>query len=225
VRCWKIKKKILDYIDGNINETDFLVIQKHLSECDSCRREFESYNRLFGLMGNIHKIDYPPESVWKNFLSDLHTRIEKEAINDYAGKQKRQSYVQWSWVSVAMASVLFLIFSLVLEYHPSPVTDQKIQETASLATKEKTEGFYIAEIISKTFINEKEAKELKKLDKIVDYDMFAPSNYKSYIMTSDTNTNSEASNSNAMKTLLDENLSEFDNYDSTEYYASVAGKI
>ena len=225
VRCWKIKKKILDYIDENVNETDFLVIQKHLSECDSCKREFESYSKLFGLIDNIRKVDYPPESVWKNFLSDLHTRIEKEALNDYVERQKRQSYVQWSWASVAMASVLFLIFSLALGYHPSSVPDQKIPEASSSVTTEKNEGLYLAELISKTFINEKEARELRKLDKIVDYDMFAPSNYNSYHITSDTNTKSETDNSNTIKTLLDEDLSEFDSYDSTEYYTSVTGKI
>jgi len=230
MKCGKVKKKLLDYIDGNVSKADSAFIQDHISECNSCRRELESYSKLSGLIDSVNKIDYPPESVWKNFIFDLHTRIEKEALCEYVEKQKRPSYMKWSWVSIAVASVLFFIFSLALEYRPSATPEQNqqikdVQRSVTSAITEKSEGLSIAEVISKTFIDEKEAKELKKLDKIVDYDIFAPSSYNSYMIISDTNAKSETADNNVIKTLLDEDLSEYDSYDSTEYYTSVTGRM
>lgn len=227
VKCRKVKKMILDYIDGNVSNAESTFIRQHISECDSCRREFESYSKLFDLIDNVSKIDYPPESVWKNFVSDLHTRIEKEALSEYVHSQRHQSYMKWGWVSVAVASVIFFIFSLSLEFHSSPLLEQdQIKNTQIPATSQvsvKSEKISIAEVISKTFINEKEAKELKKLEKIADYDVFAPSGYNSYLI-SDTNA-SNAVNNDSIKSLLDGSLSEFDSFDSTEYYVSVTGKM
>ena len=218
---------ILDYIDGNVSNVESISIHQHISECDSCRRELESYSKLFDLIDNVSKVDYPPESVWKNFISDLHTRIEKEALSEYVYNQRHQFYMKWGWVSVAVASVIFFIFSLSLEFHSSPLLDQdqfkNVQIPATSQVSGRSEKLSIAEVISKTFINEKETKELKKLEKIADYDVFAPSGYNSYLI-SDTNT-SNTVNNDSIKNLLDEKLSEFDSFDSTEYYVSVTGKM
>ncbi|MGB9596396.1 MAG: anti-sigma factor family protein [Candidatus Poribacteria bacterium] len=228
MKCKKVKKMLSDYIDGNIGKTESLSINQHILECDSCRQELESFKKLFELIDNVSKVDYPPESTWKNFISDLHTRIEKEALSEYVEGQKNQTYMKWGWASIAIASVVFFIFSLSLEFRPSPLIeqDQPQNKTISISsqTLEKSEKLSIAEAISRTFIDEKEAKELKKLEKIADYDVFAPSSYNPYIL-SDLNTISNVVNNDSIKSLLDENLSGFDSFDSAEYYVSVTGKM
>ncbi len=228
VNCKKARKMILDYIDGNLSKSESLSIRQHISECDSCRQEFESFNKLFELIGNASKVDYPPESTWKNFVSDLHARIEKEALSEYVKDQRSQNIMRWGWVSFATVSVLFFIFSISLNFRPSPLLEQdQIQNVTTSTTpqvQEISEKPSIAEVISKTFIKEKELKELKKLEKIANYDVFVPSNYNPYILA-DTAIALDMTRNESTKTLSDKDLSELDIFDSSEYYVSINGDM
>jgi hypothetical protein len=169
-------------------------------------------------------VDYPPTSIWNNFLPDLHARIEKEAVVDYAKDQKKQSYVKWGWTFVAVASVMFFVSSIILEYQSSYGTKNKKIQQMQIKTQprspivEKSDSFFIAEIISDTMINEKEAVKLKKLVNNADYEAFTPKNYNQYYNLTEINVESKHVSENVIQSLLNDTYSQFDNSDSLERY-------
>lgn len=218
MKCWYIRKKLLDYIDGNLSEKDSFTIEQHIAKCAQCRQEIEMFSKLSKA---IHRVDYPPASVWDNFLSDLHTRIEKEAARDFAKEQKRQSYIKWGWVFTAATAVLFFVSSVILEYQSTVEPKNNIQQIrvqARSSTSEKSESIFIAEIISDTLINEKEAVELKKLGNINVYEAYAPDHYNSYAILTDLNTETKPTNEISIQSLLKGNFAQFDTSDNQERY-------
>lgn len=217
MKCWRIRKKILDYIDGNLTEKESLTLEQHITKCDHCRQEIEMFSKLTRF---IHRVNYPPASVWDNFLSDLHTRIKKEAARDFAKEEKRQSYVKWGWTFAAVTAVLFFVSSVILEYQSTVVPKSNLKQikVQTHSTSEKSDNIVIAEIISDTLINEKEAAELKKLENITDYETYAPDRYNSYAILTDLNTETKPINENTIQSLLKGNFAQFDTADTLERY-------
>ena len=218
MKCRRIRKKLLDYIDGSLSEKESLMLEQHITKCDHCHQEIELFSKLAKF---IHRVDYPPASVWGNFLSDLHTRIEKEAARDFAKEQKRQSYVKWGWTFAAATAVLFFVSSVILEYQSTvkPKNNlQQIRVQTRSSTSEKSESFFIAEIISDTLINEKEAAELRKLNNITDYEAYAPDHYNSYAILPDLNAETKPTSESSIQSLLKGNFAQFDTADTVERY-------
>jgi hypothetical protein len=219
VNCKHIRKKLLDYTERNLSEKDSLMVKQHIAKCDSCRQELALFNKLSEF---TYKVDYPPTSIWNNFLPDLHARIEKEAAVDYAKDQKKQSYVKWGWTFVAVASVMFFVSSIILEYQsPFGTKGKKIQQIRVQSRSpivEKSDSFFIAEIISDTMIDEKDAVKLKKLVNNADYEAFTPTNYNPYYNLTEINTESKHAGENVIQSLLNDTYSQFDNSDSLERY-------
>ena len=219
MNCKHIRKKLLDYTERNLSEKDSLMVKRHIAKCDSCHQELALFIKLSEF---TYKVDYPPVSIWNNFLPDLHARIEKEAAVDYAKDQKRQSYVKWGWTFVAVASVMFFVSSIILEYQSPFGTKSKnasqirVQPRSTIV--EKSDSFFIAEIISDTMINEKEAVKLKKLVNNADYEAFTPTNYNQYYNLTEINVESKHVSENFIQSLLNDTYSQFDNTDSLERY-------
>ena len=214
-----IRKKLLDYTERNLSEKDLLMVKQHIAKCDSCRQELALFIKLSEF---TYKVDYPPTSIWNNFLPDLHARIEKEAAVDYAKDQKRQPYVKWGWTFVAVASVMFFVSSIILEYQSPFGTKSKnapqIKIQARSTTFERSDSFFIAEIISDTMIDEKEAVKLKKLVNNADYEAFAPTNYNPYYNLTEINVEPKHVSENVIQSLLNDTYSQYT--DSLEHYNS-----
>lgn len=217
MNCKHIRKKLLDYTERNLSEKDSLMVEQHVAKCDSCRQELAIFIKLPEF---IHKVDYPPASIWNNFLPDLHALIEKEAAVDFAKEQKRQSYVKWGWAFVAVASVMFCVSSIILEYQsPYGTKGKNAQQTkiqASSTIVERSDSFFIAEIISDTMIDEKEAVKLKKLVNNADYEAFTPTNYNQYYNLTEINVESKHVSENVIQSLLNDTYSQYT--DSLERY-------
>ena len=219
MNCKRIRKRLLDYTERNLSEKDSLMVKQHIARCDSCRQELALFIELSEF---TYKVDYPPASIWNNFLPDLHALIEKEAAVDFAKEQKRQSYVKWGWTFVAVASVMFFVSSIIFEYQsPFGTKGKNVQQTkiqARSKTVERSDSFFIAEIISDTMIDEKEAVKLKKLVNNADYEAFAPTNYNPYYNLTEINVEPKHVSENVIQSLLNDTYSQFDNTDSLERY-------
>ncbi len=70
----KIQKKFLLYIDGDLSETEKLLIDQHLDECAECKRHFEELANIWN-EERILESPLPSPALWY----DLKDRMEKEA--------------------------------------------------------------------------------------------------------------------------------------------------
>ena len=65
---------LLDYVNGILGPEDSHLIQEHTTGCDLCGRELDTLSKILKVIDGA-RVEYPPASVWENFLPDLHRRI------------------------------------------------------------------------------------------------------------------------------------------------------
>jgi len=73
MKCKRFEKRILDFIEGEINEEKKKELRKHIEKCEKCRK---LYNDFLFIINNSKKIESPilEENFWK---AKLNLIIEK----------------------------------------------------------------------------------------------------------------------------------------------------
>ncbi|HGJ65997.1 TPA: zf-HC2 domain-containing protein [bacterium] len=221
MKCRNIKKKLLDYIDGILSPKDIELVEEHISKCDSCHHEMEILNNLSGF---IHKTDYPPASIWENFLSDLHKRIDRESVISFVEEQKRRIYVSIGWAVAATSAVIFLMASILIEYK---LDDIRVHQNSNINVSSKTddEKYLSAEIVSKNTSGDKRGTDLKNLQNINEAIYIQPNyNYYSNVYESQNQSNLDNESELDASPLYEDPLEDYYN-DNKDYYVSSSGSI
>jgi len=82
MKCETIRNMISSYIDKDLNDIEKTELEKHLSECNECRKEYESLLDIIAVCSNLEEIELP-----QNFRTELHQRLveDKKKKNFFAG--------------------------------------------------------------------------------------------------------------------------------------------
>lgn len=169
MKCERARKMLADYVNEALDTEGNREIQEHVARCEACRRELSALGKILELIDNV-KVEYPPTSVWENFLPDLHKRIANEAALIFKKQQRQHLYLLPGWAAVA-AIVLIIAASAMLDnrsaiepIHIQRASNTEIRQNASLSkTESGSEYALIAGIISELLITEAEAEKLKEL--------------------------------------------------------------
>ena len=70
----KIQKKFLLYIDGDLPESEKILIEQHLNECVTCNKQYEVITKIWKEERKLEQ-PLPSPALWY----DLKNRMEKEA--------------------------------------------------------------------------------------------------------------------------------------------------
>lgn len=98
--CRKVKKMMLDYLEGSVEKNDIKEIENHLSECKECKEEIKRFDDTWKMLESWKDIEPDPLYIarfWENEAS-----YKKESIFD------RIKSALWSYKPV-IAIILFLI--------------------------------------------------------------------------------------------------------------------
>ena len=169
VKCKRAQKLLAGCVNEVLGPREDRAVQEHIAECETCRRELDTLKKVLELIDNV-KVEYPPTSVWENFLPDLHRRIVDEAALVFKKQRRQRFYLLPGWAAVA-AIVLILSTSIMLQDDPviRPILVQRASNTAiakdaSPSTLENSsESTLVAGIISELLITEAEAEILREL--------------------------------------------------------------
>ncbi|MDH3975177.1 MAG: zf-HC2 domain-containing protein [Deltaproteobacteria bacterium] len=71
--CKKAAKMIVHNLEGSLDEKSRLALNKHLSGCESCRKEFEAFSGAWEKLALIEDID--PST---DFINRLDEKIKKK---------------------------------------------------------------------------------------------------------------------------------------------------
>lgn len=193
MKCKHIRKMLADYANQVLESGDNQMIQKHISECQSCRHELDVMRNMLRLIDTA-KVEYPPAQVWENLIPDLHKRIEREAALAFEKHQKQRFYLLPGW-TMSVVTIILLIFASVLLWHyplsgPTELAKQeniKAAERTSLGSlaesdtlEYSSESMLVAGLISSVLITESEAAELEKLKNYNQSEILTPSHYYYY---------------------------------------------
>ncbi len=72
----EIKDKIPLLVSGELNETEKLIVEQHISECEECRAE---YNEFLNLENVFNQVDFkdPDDLLEEEYWSGIYNRLEK----------------------------------------------------------------------------------------------------------------------------------------------------
>jgi len=112
-----MESKILGYVDGRLNESERVQMEKHLATCAPCQLRVNEFRAVTSLLDELPVIQ--PSAA---FDSRVHARV--------AAEPAKQSW--WAWFApsprVAFAASMLLLATLWIGYKTQPVlpwVDQK----------------------------------------------------------------------------------------------------
>jgi hypothetical protein len=226
---------LTDYANEVLEASDRRKVQEHVAECEICRSELNSLQAILEIADDV-KIEYPPASVWENFLPDLHRRIANEAALVFRRQQRQRLYLLPGWAAV-LAIVLFLSVSLILQDSSSirPIQIERasnigiVKSVVPSATKSDSDPMYVAEVISEVLITEAEAEKLRELQNTIQQEISVFPYYLYYdesdiLIDTGEDTDTTSDREDVIKYLEDE-FTEFDESLITGSDDSVFGEI
>lgn len=107
MNCTKCRNNISAYIDGMLDDAFASGMEKHLGECLSCRKEYESIMKIREICGKLPDVDLP--FGFHEQLFDRLKREERKRVFKAFGKFNRRAVA-----GMAAALVLVLAGALVL---------------------------------------------------------------------------------------------------------------
>lgn len=73
----KIKGLISSYHDGELDSDQRKMVEKHLDDCEECRREFEEMGRFEEVMRKM-QFRKPHKEMWEVYWSMVYNRLERK---------------------------------------------------------------------------------------------------------------------------------------------------
>jgi predicted anti-sigma-YlaC factor YlaD len=72
----KIKELISSYYDGELDEEQKRLVERHLEECSECRKEFEEMGKFEEVMSQV-VLKKPPKEAWQMYWTSVYNRLER----------------------------------------------------------------------------------------------------------------------------------------------------
>ena len=107
--CGKMQSRIVTYLDGRLNESERLEVEKHLASCAPCSVRVNEFRAVSGLLDELSVIEPSPE-----FDVRVHARVAAEPV--------KESWWAWLRISprVAFAASMLLLAAIWMGYYQQP---------------------------------------------------------------------------------------------------------
>jgi len=89
MKCKKIRKKLVAYLDGELNEKQKLLIKRHLLECAECRREADLLSKTSCLLKSERRL-VPFEEFEVNLWRRIRSAEKRETVPHFL---RRVAYI------------------------------------------------------------------------------------------------------------------------------------
>jgi predicted anti-sigma-YlaC factor YlaD len=89
----KVKELISSYFDGELDNKEKELAEKHLKECPECRREFEGMKEFEEVMGKM-EFKKPSKEVWEVYWASVYNRLER----------------RMGWILLSIGAMILLFF-------------------------------------------------------------------------------------------------------------------
>jgi predicted anti-sigma-YlaC factor YlaD len=83
MKCNKIEEMIHDFIDQKLSNNNIVLMNKHISECDECKKIYDEMIQYKEIFKGLNKY-----AVTEQFLELLNTKIDQLPKKSYHYKQK-----------------------------------------------------------------------------------------------------------------------------------------
>jgi anti-sigma factor RsiW len=100
MNCEEAKKLVHAYADRELDLTNSLEFERHLTDCDACSKEYASLQALRSVVGSVYQ--KPSVQLQNRVMSAIRKDVKSEA---------RPRVLSWRWIGVATSLVLLLFLS------------------------------------------------------------------------------------------------------------------
>lgn len=74
MECLKAKKLIHEYLDNHISESEKKDLEQHLQNCNSCRKEMESWGELFSDLNVLAEEETVPSGLTQSIMNQIQSK-------------------------------------------------------------------------------------------------------------------------------------------------------
>lgn len=93
--CSRMEHDGMRYLDGEMPPQERLGFEKHLEQCEACRRSFESFRELQSLTRRV-KMKDPTDEFWEKYCKSLYRRLERKT----------------AWVFIIVGAIMLIGYEL-----------------------------------------------------------------------------------------------------------------
>ena len=160
MKCKDFKYDFIDYAKGMISPEKKAVIDNHLLNCESCRKEMEDI-KSFSLTLDDFKVSEPSESFFINFVPNLNEKITNRKAASYY--KKAASYAL-SFSTVF--SIIILMFMLMQVGHQNITTEIAAVSSTVQVEAPKIDEIEPSVISYENYVQDNLFSKIKNKDKI-----------------------------------------------------------
>ncbi|MGD2268859.1 MAG: zf-HC2 domain-containing protein [Desulfobacterales bacterium] len=81
MKCFRAKKLLSSYLQGQLDKHSSMQLEKHLAACDACRRQMDDLTMLVGELKAMAPVKAPPD-----FLDQIHARLQPRLRRHHIAK-------------------------------------------------------------------------------------------------------------------------------------------
>ena len=117
MNCKTIKKQFLtDYLEGNLEPDQKILVENHLANCLQCREHFQEIQRIASLLKSYTVAD-PGEAFWDRLSSRIYSRVNSEKPAQRKPWEILQDWMTWKRLAYTTTPILLMLLFLFPAYH------------------------------------------------------------------------------------------------------------
>lgn len=93
MKCEEVKPYLMSHLDGEIEPEKKAEVEKHLAECEECRREYQAFVKLKQETDKMKLADLSDE-LWNGYWKGVYRRVERGT----------------GWVFLSVGAIILLCF-------------------------------------------------------------------------------------------------------------------
>ncbi len=102
------------YWDEDLAQDELTALEEHLKSCVVCRREYQTFEKTVGAVGQLHKMMAPPD-----FADGVRTRIRKRSRGRFFTPRKMAERIPYELFSLVMLGLILAIYIVLQLAHPA----------------------------------------------------------------------------------------------------------
>ncbi len=132
MNCKQIENQLIDYLDNNLDQNTYSIVDSHLKNCENCTIALQELETVFKSIGETQE-EIPDSSLKVNFEKMLH---EEKAILEDSKVVSMTNNRLWKTV-FQIAATIALVFSAY--YYGKTQNDASFSQEIAVLEKERNE--------------------------------------------------------------------------------------
>ncbi|HEX6839261.1 MAG TPA: zf-HC2 domain-containing protein [Polyangia bacterium] len=102
------------YWDEDLPKDDLNALEEHLKSCVVCRREYQTFEKTVGAVGQLHPMMAPPD-----FAEGVRARIRKRSRGRFFSPRRMAERIPYELFSLVMLGLILAIYIVLQLSHPA----------------------------------------------------------------------------------------------------------